>query len=249
MGAGLHISGAALRLSDGDRRFALVIDALTLAPGRAVALSGASGSGKTLLLELLGLLRPVPAGTRFTWTGAGGAAESKGETDLAALWAGGARSAALARMRGRLFGFVPQSGGLLSFLSIAENVALTQRAAGRVEPDRVAALLDRLGLAEVGDLRPAALSIGQRQRAAIARALAHRPPFVIADEPTAALDPEAADAVLALLLETARDEGCGVILSSHDRDRVARFGLDRLHLETRATEAGTESRLEALAPC
>ena len=243
MGEGLHIAGVALRLSDGDRRFALLIDELTLAPGRAVALSGASGSGKTLLLEMLGLLRPPPTGAQVVWQ------QTEDETDLAALWAAGVRNAALARMRGRLFGFVPQSGGLLSFLSIAENVALTQRATGRGDARRVAALLDRLGLSEVSGLRPAALSIGQRQRAAIARALAHRPPFVIADEPTAALDPETADSVLALFLETARDEGCGVILSSHDRDRVARFGIDRLHLTTRSTQAGTESRLEAVVPC
>lgn len=243
MDEGLILADASVRLRDGDRQFSLLVKSLMLAPGRAVALTGASGSGKTLLLELLGLLRPLGPGTRFAWRN-----EAR-ETDLAALWRGGARGGDLARMRGRLFGFVPQSGGLLPFLSVAENVALTQRATGREDPDWAGRLIDRLGLAEVAGLRPGALSIGQRQRTAIARAMAHRPPFVIADEPTAALDPESADAVLGLFLETAAAEGCGVILSSHDRDRIARFGIDRLHLETRATEGGTESRLEAGVSC
>jgi len=72
----------------------------------------------------------------------------------------------------------------------------------------------------VAGLRPARLSIGQRQRVAVARALAHRPAVVIADEPTAALDPDAADTVLRLLLDLARETGCAVLLSSHDVARV-----------------------------
>lgn len=243
MREGLIIAGASVRLSDGDRRFALVVDDLEVPPGRAVALTGTSGAGKTLLLEMLGLLRRPGEGTLFDWV------RGDESTDLAALWAGGARGADLARMRGRLFGFVPQSGGLMPFLSVTENVALPQRVTGRMDAAWCAALIDRLGLGEVAELRPGALSIGQRQRTAIARALAHRPPFVIADEPTAALDPETADAVLGLFLETAAQEGCGVILSSHDHDRIGRFGIPRLHLSTRAVTGGTESRLEAVGPC
>lgn len=239
MGDALELREATVALKDGDRAFRLEIGALDLVPGRAVALTGASGSGKTLLLELLGLLRAPGAGTRMDWRG----------DDLAALWRGGARGAALARRRGALFGFVPQTGGLMPFLTVAENIALPQRVTGRRDAAWARDLIARLGLADVARLTPGALSIGQRQRCAVARALAHRPPFVIADEPTAALDPETADGVLALLLEMAREGGSGVILSSHDLDRIGRFGLTRMALEVEARGAVVVSRLREAALC
>jgi len=238
MGARLWIEGARVALSDGDRAFRLEVDSLSLEAGRAVALTGASGSGKTLLLELLGLLRAPGAGTRFFLVQEGV------ETDLAGLWAGGVRGAALAQARGRYFGFVPQTGGLMPFLTVAENVALPQRVNGVSDAGRCSELIERLGLGDVARLRPGALSIGQRQRCAIARALSHRPPFVIADEPTAALDPETADNVLSLLLETAEGQGAGVILSSHDIDRMQRFGIGRMALVTEAAGGAVISRLE-----
>lgn len=231
-GRGLTLRAGEIDLRDGDRWFRLHVDHLDLTPGQAVALTGASGSGKTLLLELLGLLRVPGQGTEYRWQG------PSEQADLAALWARGARNPDLARMRGRLFGFVPQSGGLMPFLTVAENVALPQRVNNCEAPGWCTALLERLGLADVAGLMPGALSIGQRQRAAIARALAHRPPFVIADEPTAALDPDSADVVLQLFLEMADDQGSGVILSSHDVERVAGFGLQRLHLETESDTPG-----------
>ncbi len=196
-----------------------------------MALTGASGSGKTLLLELLGLLRAPGAGTRYFWTNAE-------QTDLAGLWVNGPRSAELARMRGRLFGFVPQSGGLMPFLTVKENIALPQQLNRCEDAAWCGELVERLGLGEVAKQLPGALSIGQRQRAAIARALAHRPPFVIADEPTAALDSETADVVLQLMLEAAREQGSGVILSSHDVNRIDRFEIPRLELSTSSDDGG-----------
>lgn len=238
MADGLRIRDGHIALSDGDREFRLEIDRLDLAPGQAVALSGTSGAGKTLMLELLGLLRAPGPGTRYGW-------EQAGKThDLAGLWAQGPRSGALARMRGALFGFVPQTGGLMPFLSVAENIALPQRVNGCLDGAWAGELTERLGLGAVAGLLPGALSIGQRQRTAIARSLAHRPPFVIADEPTAALDPDSADTVLELLLEVAAQQGSGVILSSHDVARIGRFGIDRLCLTTRTRGGQVVSRLE-----
>lgn len=236
MTAGLYMRDGHVSLRDGDRQFRLQIDHLQVRPGQAVALTGTSGSGKTLLLELLGLLRAPGRGTRYVC----------GDRDLAALWDRGARNTELAAMRGRLFGFVPQTGGLMPFLTVAENIALPQRVNGCPDAAGYAALIDRLGLNAVAALMPGALSIGQRQRVAIARALAHRPPFVIADEPTAALDNDSADGVLELLLETARQQETGVILSSHDIARIARFGVPRLHLTTRTRGAQVTGTLAGL---
>lgn len=222
MGAGLSLTDARIELRDGDRAFRLDIAALELAPGTALALTGASGSGKTLLLELLGLLRAPAPGTGFRWRDAAG-----GETDLAALWRGGARGRRLAELRGALFGFVPQTGGLMPFLTVAENVELPQRVTGQGDAAWTEALIERLGLADVASLRPGALSIGQRQRTAIARALAHRPPFVIADEPTAALDTTTQRQVLDLLKRLRERFGVAYLFISHDR-RVLAEMADRL---------------------
>ena len=236
---GLILTDGLVMLQDGDRIFRLEIKALTLAPGRAVALTGASGSGKTLMLELLGLLRAPGAGTQYEWRAQGAASR-----DLAGLWQDGPRAAALAHQRGALFGFIPQTGGLLPFLSVAQNVELTQKINKCLDADWTADLIGRLGLADVAHLLPGALSIGQRQRTAIARALAHRPPFVIADEPTAALDPDSADTVLRLLLDIAATQNCGVILSSHDIARIDRFDIPRLSLNISAKGNTVTSTLE-----
>lgn len=232
----LEIGRLAAELSDGDRRFRLRAEGLRFARGETWALTGESGSGKTLFLEMLGLLRAPLAGSVYR----------SGTRDLVALWRRGARGKGLAALRGALFGFVPQAGGLVPFLTAAENVALTQRITGRRDPARVAFLIDRLGLGPVARLPPGALSIGQRQRVAIARALSHRPAFVLADEPTAALDPPTAETVMGLLLEAAAEEGAGVILSSHDHARLDRPGLRRLGF--RVAAAAGEVTSEAL-PC
>ncbi|WP_425043968.1 ABC transporter ATP-binding protein [Primorskyibacter sp. S87] len=240
MGGALSLNAVQLLLRDGRRQFRLICDRLDLSAGHAVALTGESGSGKTLLLELLGMLRKPDAG-RYVWH------DGDQEVDLAGLWLDGPRSSALARKRGQLFGFVPQTGGLLPFLTVTENVSLPQRVIGRPDAGRVDMLLDRLGLTDVATQFPLTLSIGQRQRCAVARALSHSPPFVIADEPTAALDPEAADRVLTLLLECAGEQGSGVVLSSHDLDRVARFGIKQVSLRVVPGEE-VVSRLE-VATC
>lgn len=224
-------------LRDADRTFRLEINDFQMQPGTVVALSGPSGSGKTLVLELLGLLRRPDLPARFRCVRNGQA-----DADLAGLWQG--KGAALAATRGKLFGFVPQSGGLLPFLTVAENISLTQRIAGTVNPAWVETLMERLNIAAVRHLRPGALSIGQRQRTAIARALAHRPAFIFADEPTAALDPDASEAVMRLFLDLAAETGCGVFLSSHDLDLVLRHGIPRLSMRVATVGASVISRLE-----
>lgn len=242
--ATLRITRLSTRLADGDRSFRLSVTDLDLPAGAVLAVTGASGSGKTLFLELLGLLRAGDGDIAYHLHAANGQA-----TDLGALWASGNRSSRLSAARGSLFGFVPQSGALIPFLSVVQNVALTQQIAGRPDIGRVHDLLDRLGLSAVKSNRPDSLSMGQRQRVAIARALAHNPSFLIADEPTAALDRDAAETVMTLLLETASADGVGVILSSHDTDHLHRLGLSRFHFSSRAIAPGEILSTAELTAC
>lgn len=193
--------------------------------GEALALTGPSGSGKSTLLNLLALaLRPAEAAT-FALNARDGTA-----IDLGALWRRRAEEA-LTATRAAHMGYVLQQGGLLPYLSVRRNIALSQAVLGRPDPARVETIAARLGIAPLLDRMPATLSVGQRQRVAIARALAHRPEVVLADEPTASVHPALADAVLALLIEQAREEDAALVLATHDPDRAARHGFAILPVE------------------
>jgi putative ABC transport system ATP-binding protein len=142
--------------------------------GETCVLMGPSGSGKTTLLSILGCLLTPTAG-RFLLEGV-----SPG--------AGGAGS--LGRLRRDKIGFVFQQAQLLPFLTVAENLEVVGRNAGMGGTSlgtRIAGLLEQLGIGTLRRKRPGQLSGGQRQRVAVARALLHRPPILLADEPTAAL--------------------------------------------------------------
>lgn len=233
----LEIDNLTVSLGDGERRFLLETGVWSVSVGEVIGLTGPSGVGKTLLLELLGLLR-APASGGYKATPLDGTASAT--QDFAAAWASPHAMALCAAARGQFFGFVPQAGGLLPFLTVAENVELTQKIAKK--PDAVWAdtLLGELGLSQIKDLRPAALSIGQRQRVAIARALAHKPFCVIADEPTAALDPENAQTAMRLLIDAAAAGGSATLLSSHDYATLEQFPMRRMALEiTSAAEDRT----------
>ncbi len=199
---------------------------LDVAPGETVALRGPSGAGKsTLLACMAGFLRP-----------AAGMVVLDGE-DLAR-----ARRARLAELRLRTFGFVLQDGGLLAELSLRENVELPLRLAGVPISDaraRACEVLDALGLtADVCARRPAEVSGGQQQRAAVARALTNRPRIVFADEPTGALDEDAATTVVDLLEVAARARGCAVVMVTHHPTLAGRFDrqlyVDRGRVRTAA---------------
>ena len=207
-----------------DRVFELTVEHLTLGPGERLAVVGQSGSGKSTLLDLAGLALAPDAARSFRLEPDDGAPSQVGD-----LWR--ARDLeALAKLRARHFGYVVQSGALLPFLSVADNVHLPLSLAGRRDRGRVHELLDRLGIAGLARVLPERLSFGQRQRVAVARALAHRPAFLLADEPTASLDPDNARRVMEALLELTADEGSALLLVSHDLDLLDDFALPRAHM-------------------
>jgi ABC-type lipoprotein export system ATPase subunit len=233
----LRLEGVVKRRVGGERGFEIAVDRLELEAGTVRALAGPSGCGKSTLIDMAGLALRPEAARRFTLELDGGP-----PVDLARLWSEG-RLDTLAALRARHFGYVPQQGALLPFLSVRANIALPQALAGRIDAARVEHLARRLGIAELLDERPERISVGQRQRVAVARALAHAPAFVLADEPTGALDPENAQTVLRLLLELVEAEAIGVLLVSHDHALIERLGIRRLPLDARPGPRGWASRV------
>jgi ABC-type lipoprotein export system ATPase subunit len=195
----------------------LVLDGVDLdvRSGELVAVVGRSGSGKSTLLHVLGGLDRVDAGSLDV---AGVRVDRCGERELVQL-------------RRHRVGFVFQFFYLLPELTGAENVALPARLAGgdgAGRGERPRDLISRLGVAEAASRRPGALSGGEQQRLAIARALVNDPELILADEPTGNLDEASGRDVLTLLRGLA-DEGHAVILVTHDA--IASALADRvLHL-------------------
>jgi lipoprotein-releasing system ATP-binding protein len=183
---------------------------LALAEGESMAIIGPSGCGKSTLLHLIGTLdRPVSGTVRL-----------EGE-DYAKL-----DDRALAALRNRKIGFVFQSHHLLPQCTVLENVLVPMLVNG-VTPegrDRARRMLDRVGLSNRLEHRPAQLSGGECQRVAVVRALINRPKLLLADEPTGSLDRAAAEVLSTLLVELNRDEGVALVCATHSRRLASRMG-------------------------
>ena len=213
----IALEQARKRLTRGGSSFELHVPALQIAAGQMVAIVGDSGCGKSTLLDMLALIMAPTQVQRFELDFPLAAQRY----DVAQLWAEGAESA-LAGLRRRHLGYVLQTGGLLPFLSVRDNVLLPARIKG-VEPvnQRLNDLAERLGLSRYLDRPPDALSIGQRQRAAILRALVHGPDLLLADEPTAAVDKLRARQIMDDLQALARDAAVAVVVVTHDLELIA----------------------------
>ena len=187
---------------------------LDVAPGEFVAIVGESGVGKSTLLNCMAGLDSWDSGSIH-----------QGSTDLGQL-----DEEARALWRRRCVGFIFQAFHVLPHLDVAQNVALPLMLLGQQDEARVQAMLQATGLGALGARLPQQLSGGQLQRVAIARALVHRPALLLADEPTANLDPQTAAQVMDLLLAQTREHGAALVLVTHSEAAAAR--ADRvLHLQ------------------
>ena len=187
---------------------ALSFPALTLSPGGRTLLLGASGAGKTTWLSAIGGLLPPDEGT----------VQHNGQ-DIYKL-RGGHRD----RWRGRHCGFVFQALHLIPALTVRQNIALAAGLARLpAERPRIDALLEKLNLADKAHKKPAALSHGEQQRAAIARAVINRPALILADEPTSALDDVHAHAVMDILESCAAEHNAALLVATHDQRLRGRF--------------------------
>lgn len=176
---------------------------LNLQGGDSLAIVGPSGSGKTSLLTCLSGIR-LPTSGRISING----------SDIS-----GMSSPKRAAFRLAHIGLIFQFGDLLPELSVLGNVALPLQLRGVHRGDaerRATSMLDRVGLGDRSDAKPESISGGETQRVGIARALVNDPAFILADEPTGALDEVNSVMVTDLLLEQARKSGAGLIMSSHD---------------------------------
>jgi len=211
MSASLSCRDVSMTYGSGELSEA-VLEGVTLdvCAGEACVLLGPSGSGKTTLLSIIGCLL-TPSGGELTLAGA---RVPFGEAER------------LGALRREKLGFVFQHAQLLPFLNAEQNVALVGENAGLTRAAaqaRAAELLEHLGMAAARTKMPGQLSGGQRQRVAIARALVHRPPIVLADEPTAALDWQHGQTVAQLLVEQTRAAGAALVVVTHDQRLVPRF--------------------------
>jgi lipoprotein-releasing system ATP-binding protein len=207
----LVLRGVGRVYRSGDEALTVLRDAdLTLRPGEIVALVAPSGTGKSTLLHLAGLLERPDSGAVLV----------DGQD------AGTLPDPARTAIRRDSIGFVYQFHHLLGEFSALENVVLPQMIAGRRRRDaeaRAHELLDTLGLAARADHLPGKLSGGEQQRVAIARALANAPRVLLADEPTGNLDVGTSGVVFDALLSVVRGQGVAALIATHNPDLAARM--------------------------
>jgi putative ABC transport system ATP-binding protein len=191
----------------------LVFPDVSVPQGQVLLLSGPSGCGKSTWLSLVAAL-VQPSSGALTVAG----------QPLAAL-----TQTAADAWRAKAVGFLPQKLHLSSALTVQQNLSLVFWAASVAEnTERIRAVLDSLGVGALAQRKPSQLSGGQAQRVALARAVLQNPQLLLADEPTASLDDEAAADAVGLLLTTARNHGATLVIATHDA-RVARLIASKDH--------------------
>lgn len=202
----LTLNDATLSFTDGDERvYALDHVTLTIAPGELVAVSGASGSGKSSLLAVAGALRTPESGHVMI-----------GDTDIT-----NASPRERSAIRRQHLGFVFQQSNLFAALTATDQLLYQAQLAGiprATARENAAELLASVGMSDKSNRRPGQLSGGERQRVGIARALINSPRVILADEPTSALDANRAREIVQLLRDQTHQRQVATVMVTHDRD-------------------------------
>lgn len=232
------VRDTALVIGRPGETFTLEIPAFDLVTRDRVALIGPSGSGKSMFVELLGLLR------RATPRGLFALCSRSGEMLVGHDRAVSAGEGAREQFRRREIGMLLQTGGLLKSLNCLDNVRLPARIA-ETDLDQADALLDKLQVGHLKGRHISTLSGGQRQRVALARAMVTMPTLLIADEPTAALDPENARTALDQIASAVCDGWVGAsVIATHDLNAALAAGFEPLSLNPATGKQGRCSRLD-----
>ena len=212
--------------------FRLCIPSLEIEAGENIALVGSSGCGKSTLMDMLALILRPDESDQF------GISPVDGKSDkVDKLWQVNNQDR-LAQVRRQHIGYVLQSGGLLPYLTVRENIELPRKLLNLADDDSISSISRVLGIHRQLDKLPGLLSAGERQRAAFARALSHRPSILLADEPTAALDPITARKIMAVVMELIKGLKITLITASHDWAHVYKMELRILDQEAGPIEQG-----------
>lgn len=219
------------RVQDGVG-FRLKVPEINIESRESIALIGHSGCGKSTLLDLLALaLHPDEAETFKIQT------DPNYSADVDQLWQKKQHNQ-LSEIRKHQIGYVLQTGGLLPYLTVRENIELPRKLLNLPEDDSIRSISKVMGIHRQLDKLPGLLSAGERQRASFARAFSHRPNIVIADEPTAALDPITARKIMAVVMELVNGLKITMITASHDWAQVYKMDFRSLHHEASVVDDG-----------
>lgn len=219
----------------------LAVPDFEVTPGARVGLIGESGSGKTTFLELLGLLAWPDTLERFDF-----APEQGGPVVDLVPSIRGRHATQLSSLRSNCIGFVMQDGGLLPYLTVRENAELSLNLSGRRRPKiGIEDLAEMMGISGCLDRYQSELSGGQRQRAAVLRALSPGVPLLLADEPTASLDPGSSRKVIEAMLASADVLAATLIIATHNAKLLTDNGFEIVRVEV--SETPTTHRAELVA--
>jgi putative ABC transport system ATP-binding protein len=212
--------------------FRLRIPSIQISSQENIALVGHSGCGKSTLLDMLALALHPDSQDQFELSPS--ADESH---DIGELWRKKKHNK-LSKIRKQHIGYVLQQGGLLPYLTVRENIELPRRLMNLPADDSAHSLAKVMGIHRQLDKLPGLLSAGERQRVAFTRALSHRPSILLADEPTASLDPVTARKIMAVVMELVKGLKITMITASHDWAHVYRMDLRVLKQEAEVMENG-----------
>ena len=215
-----------------DTGFRLCVPSIEIRAGENIALVGHSGCGKSTLMDMLALILHPDETDQFEINPVDGKSDS-----IDNLWQRNKRNR-LSQIRKQHIGYVLQSGGLLPYLTVRENIELPRKLLKLPNDDSINSISRVLGIHRQLDKLPGLLSAGERQRAAFARALAHRPSILLADEPTSALDPITARKIMAVVMELIKGLKITLITASHDWAQGYKMDLRILHQESGPIDDG-----------
>jgi putative ABC transport system ATP-binding protein len=212
--------------------FRLCVSNIEIKAGENIALVGHSGCGKSTLMDMLALILHPDEADQFEIN----PVDAKSD-NIDNLWQRNKRDR-LSQIRRQHIGYVLQSGGLLPYLTVRENIELPRRLLKLPNDDSINSISRVLGINRQLDKLPGLLSAGERQRAAFARALSHRPSILLADEPTSALDPITARKIMAVVMELIKGLKITLITASHDWAHVYKMDLRILQQESGPIDDG-----------